>query len=274
MAREATRLRGRRGRRSRGGGHRAGDDSDCRGRYRCTRTASIRSPRGFSIRANDAEPAPRSSSRLGAGHPARPRPHARVPVTPAGWTVTPAGKQVRIARRRRGLPGPARLGAVARRARSCCRSRAARRASTPPTCSTCAAARAAARSAATTPAAARRGGLLRRHVLARRAARVGVRAAARTSSTPTRSARRCARPATDPGAELPRRARLRPHAARRPHLRRQQPLGPRGHDHQPARPHGHGDRPGDQRRHGGDRPRRRAPALRRRVRAHAAARPT
>ena len=68
----------------------------------------------------------------------------------------------------------------------------------------------------------------------------------------------------DPGAELPRRARLRQDAAWRPHLRRQQPLRPGGHL-QSAGALGHRHRPEDQPRDGDDRPRPGAAALRRHV---------
>ena len=42
-------------------------------------------------------------------------------VTPAGWAVRPAGAEISVAQVDPGLPGPARLRALARRARSCCR---------------------------------------------------------------------------------------------------------------------------------------------------------
>ena len=73
-----------------------------------------------------------------------------------------------------------------------------------------------------------------------------------------------ARDRHDPGAELPRRARLRQDAARRPHLRRQQPLRPGGRL-QPAWALGHRHRPEDQPRDGDDRSRPGAAALRRHV---------
>ncbi len=111
----------------------------------------------------------------------------------------------------------------------------------------------------------RRGGVLRRHLQPRRQARLGL---GRRAGRRPRLRRRpdADRDRPDPDAVLPRRPRLRQDAEGRPHLRRQQPRRRRRH-HQPAGPHGHGDRPEDQPRRQDDRPRARAPALRRRLRA-------
>ena len=181
-----------------------------------------------------------------------------------------AGRSARRAPRSRsrevdpGLPGPARLRALARRAASCCRSRARRPASTPPTCSTSASASAPARSPTTRArASARRCSTASSSAPA--ASARGRRAAARTSSTSTTSARRLKETGQIPTPYFPAGLAYGQHAAGRPHLRRQQPLR-RRRRHQPARPHGHGDRPEDQPRGQDDRPRRRAPALRRRLR--------
>ena len=177
--------------------------------------------------------------------------------------MRPAGAEISVARTTPGLPGPARLGALARRPEAAVglERRDADQLDRPVRPSPQAPHRH--RRLRLAPRD-RRGRLLRRHVLARRQARVGV--GRRPERRPRLLGRqRAAGDRADPHALLPGRAGLWQDSARRPHLRRQQPLGRGGRD-QPARPLGDGDRPEVEPRRQDHRPRLRAAALRRRVR--------
>ena len=159
-----------------------------------------------------------------------------------------------------GLPGAARLGALARRARSCCRSRAPRPGSTRRTCSTCAAGSAPAPCAYDS-----RRGMGEAVFYGVTFSPGGKRAWASGGGQNVVHAYAVGKGlreiGDDPDAVLPGRDGLRQDPARPPHLRRQQPRR-RGGGDQPARPHGDGDRSQHQPRDGHDRPRPGADALR------------
>ena len=132
-------------------------------------------------------------------------------LTPSGWSIRPAGARISVARSTHGLPGPARLRAVALRPEASVgvERRDAHQLGRP--------LRPAARPAdrhrrLRLPPRHGRGGLLRRHVLARRQARVGLRR--RPERRPRLRGRQGpARDRHDPDAALPRRDR--PTARRR-----------------------------------------------------------